>query len=424
MPVYRPDDQRVVITGVGAMTPLGLTMTETWAGLIAGRSGIGLITQFDASQLPTRIAGEIKGFDPGKYMNFKEARRIARCSQLAIATVKETLADAGLPQQFGADGEGERVGVLIGSAVGGLERASAEIEAFHTHRRADKVGPFAGPSMLPNMPSHHVSHATQALGPNSTVATACATGTQSIGEGAEFIRRKAADVMICGGVDSLVQDFAIAGFNAMRALSTRNDAPEQASRPFDKDRDGFVLSDGGALVVLESLPHARARGARIYAEVLGQASSSDAYHVAAPDPTAAGAVRAMRWALQDARVDEGEVEYINAHGTSTPLNDSIETLAIKKLFGDAAHRIPISSTKSMLGHCMGASGAVEAIVCALTIHQGVIHPTINYQTPDPECDLDYVPNVARDASRRVRVALSNSFGLGGQNACLVLGAIS
>ena len=424
MPVYRPDDQRVVITGVGAMTPLGLTMTETWAGLIAGRSGIGLITQFDASQLLTRIAGEIKGFDPGKYMNFKEARRIARCSQLAIATVKETLADAGLPQQFGADGEGERVGVLIGSAVGGLERASAEIEAFHTHRRADKVGPFAGTSMLPNMPSHHVSHATQALGPNSTVATACATGTQSIGEGAEFIRRKAADVMICGGVDSLVQDFAIAGFNAMRALSTRNDAPEQASRPFDKDRDGFVLSDGGALVVLESLPHARARGARIYAEVLGQASSSDAYHVAAPDPTAAGAVRAMRWALQDARVDEGEVEYINAHGTSTPLNDSIETLAIKKLFGDAAHRIPISSTKSMLGHCMGASGAVEAIVCALTIHQGVIHPTINYQTPDPECDLDYVPNVARDASRRVRVALSNSFGLGGQNACLVLGAIS
>ena len=199
MPVYRSDDQRVVITGVGAMTPLGLTMTETWAGLIAGRSGIGLITQFDASQLPTRIAGEIKGFDPGKYMNFKEARRIARCSQLAIATVKETLADAGLPQQFGADGEGERVGVLIGSAVGGLERASAEIEAFHTHRRADKVGPFAGPSMLPNMPSHHVSHATQALGPNSTVATACATGTQSIGEGAEFIRRKAADVMICGG---------------------------------------------------------------------------------------------------------------------------------------------------------------------------------------------------------------------------------
>jgi beta-ketoacyl-acyl-carrier-protein synthase II len=405
MPVYRPDDQRVVITGVGAITPLGLTMTETWAGLLAGRSGIGPITHFDASHLPTRIAGEVKGFDPGKYMNPKEARRIARCSQLAIATVKETLADAGLPQQFGVDGEGECVGVLIGTAVGGLERASAEIEAFHVHRRPEKVGPFAGTSILPNMPAHHVSHVTQALGPNSTIATACATGTQSIGEGAEFIRRRAADMMICGGVESLVQDFAIAGFNAMRALSTRNDQPEQASRPFDKDRDGF--------------PHARARGARIYAEVLGQASSSDAYHVAAPDPTGAGAVRAMRWALEDARVDPSEIEYINAHGTSTPLNDAIETLAIKKLFGEAAYHIPISSTKSMLGHCMGASGAVEAIACALTIYHGVIHPTINYQTPDPDCDLDYVPNVARQ--KRVRVTLSNSFGLGGQNACLVLG---
>ena len=285
--------------------------------------------------------------------------------------------------------------MLLGTAVGGLERASAEIEAFHTHRRPEKVGPFAGTSILTNMPAHHVSHAMHALGPNSTVSTACATGTQAIGEGAEFIRRKAADIMICGGVDSLVQDFAIVGFNAMRALSRRNDQPELASRPFDKDRDGFVLSDGCALVVLESLPHARARGARIYAEVLGQASSSDAYHVAAPDPTAAGAVRAMRWALQDAGVDTSEVGYINAHGTSTPLNDAGETLAIKKLFGEAAYHIPVSSTKSMLGHCMGASGTVEAIVCALTLYHGVIPPTINYQTPDPECDLDYVPNVAR-----------------------------
>jgi 3-oxoacyl-[acyl-carrier-protein] synthase II len=391
MPIYRSDDQRVVITGVGAITPLGLTMTEAWAGLLAGRSGVGPITQFDATPLLTRIAGEIRGFEPGKYMNPKEARRIARCSQLAIATVKETLADAGLPQQFGAEGEGERVGVLVGTAVGGLERASAEIEAFHVHRRPEKVGPFAGASILPNMPAHHVSHAIQALGPNSTIATACATGTQAIGEGAEFIRRQAADVMICGGVESLIQDFTIAAFNAMRALSTRNDQPEQASRPFDKDRDGFVLSDGCALVVLEGLPHARA-------------------------------VRAMQWALKDARVDKSEIGYINAHGTSTPLNDAIETLAVKKLFGEAAFRIPISSTKSMLGHCMGASGAVEAIVCALTIHHGVIHPTINYQTPDPECDLDYVPNVARQ--ERVRVTLSNSFGLGGQNACLVLGAIA
>jgi len=421
MPNYRPDDQRVVITGVGAMTPLALTMTETWEGLLAGRSGIGPITQFDASSMLTRIAGEIKGFDPGKYMNPKEARRIARCSQLALATLKETLADAGLPERFD-DEAGERAGVLLGTAVGGLERASAEIEAFHTHRRPEKVGPFAGTSLLPNMPAHHVSHAVHALGPNSTIATACATGTQAIGEGAEFIRRTAADIMLCGGVDSLVQDFAIVGFNAMRALSCRNDHPEQASRPFDKDRDGFVLSDGCGLVVLENLSHARARGARIYAEVLGQASSSDAYHVAAPDPTAAGAVRAMRWALQDAGVDTTEVGYINAHGTSTPLNDAGETLAIKKLFGEAAYHIPISSTKSMLGHSMGASGTVEAIVCALTLYHGVIHPTINYQTPDPECDLDYVPNVARRPATRVRVTLSNSFGLGGQNACLVLGA--
>jgi 3-oxoacyl-[acyl-carrier-protein] synthase II len=420
MPNYRPDDQRVVITGVGAITPLALTMKETWEGLLAGRSGIGPITQFDASNLPTRIAGEVRGFDPAKYMNVKEARRISRCSQLAIAAIKETLADAGLPAQFPVE-QGERVGVIVGTAVGGLDRAAAEIEAFHTHRQAGKVGPFAGTSMLANMPSHHVSQAIQALGPNSTVVTACATGTQSIGEAAEIIRRRAADMMICGGVDSLVQDFAIAGFNAMRALSVRNDDPAGASRPFDKDRDGFVLSDGCALVVLESLPHARARGARMYAELLGQASSSDAYHVAAPDPTAAGAVRAMKWALEDARVDKSEVGYINAHGTSTPLNDAIETLAIKKLFGELAYRIPISSTKSMLGHGMGASGAVEAIACALTIYHGVIHPTINYQTPDPECDLDYVPNVARQASPRV--TLSNSFGLGGQNACLVLGAI-
>jgi len=323
-----------------------------------------------------------------------------------------------LPQRF-SDEEGERVGVLVGTAVGGLERASAEIEAFHVHKQPEKVGPFAGTSILSNMPSHHVSHTIHALGPNSTVATACATGTQAIGEGAEFIRRKAADIMICGGVDNLVQDFAIAAFSAIRALSVRNDAPEQASRPFDRDRDGFVLSEGCALVVLESLPHARARGARIYAEVLGQASSSDAYHVAAPDPTAAGAIRAMRWALEDARVDKSEVEYINAHGTSTLVNDATETLAIKKLFGEAACHIPVSSTKSMIGHCMGASGTIEAIVCALTIYHGIIHPTINYQTPDPECDLDYVPNASRE--KRVRVTLSNSFGLGGQNACLVLG---
>jgi 3-oxoacyl-[acyl-carrier-protein] synthase II len=420
MPNYRADEQRVVITGVGAITALALTMQETWEALVAGRSGIALITQFDAGNLPTRFAGEIKGFDPGKYMNPKEARRIARCSQLAIATLKETLADAGLPEQFSVQ-DGERVGVLIGTAVGGLDRASAEIEAYHSHRQVGKVSPFAGTSMLANMPAHHVSQTVQALGPINTVINACASGTQAILEAAELVRRGAADVVICGGVDNLVQDFAIAGFSAMRALSTRNDAPEQASRPFDKDRDGFILSDGCALLVLERLPHARARGARVYAEVLGGASSSDAYHVAAPDPNAAGAIRAMRWALESARVNSDEVDYINAHGTSTPLNDAGETLAIKKLFGGHAYTLAVSSTKSMLGHSMGASGAIEGIVSALTIRHGVMHPTVNYQTPDPDCDLDYVPNTARE--KRVRVALSNSFGLGGQNACLVLGAM-
>jgi len=412
--------RRVVITGLGVLTSIGMGKEPFWASLREGRSGISPISAFDPSEFTTRFAGEIKGFEPGRYMNPKEARRVARCSQLAVATLKETLTDAGLPQQFSVE-DGERVGVLIGTAVGGLDRASAEIEAYHTHRQLSKVGPFAGTSLLANMPAHHISQAVQALGPINTVVTACASGTQAVGEAAEVIRRKAADVMVCGGVDNLVQDFAIVGFSAMRALSTRNDAPAQASRPFDKDRDGFVLSDGCALLVLESLPHARARSARIYAEVLGQSSSSDAFHVAAPDPNAAGAIRAMRWALQDAHVDASEIEYINAHGTSTPLNDAGETRAIKALFGEAAYRIPISSTKSMLGHCMGASGAIEAIVCALTIHHSVIPPTINYQTPDPECDLDYVPNTARDKS--VHVALSNSFGLGGQNACLVLGAV-
>ena len=334
MPNYRPDDQRVVITGVGAMTALALTMQETWASLLAGRSGIATITQFDPSSMPTQFAGEIKGFEPGKYMNPKEARRVARCSQLAIATLQETLVDAGLPQQFPIE-EGERVGVLIGTAVGGLDRASAEIEAYHTHRQVSKVGPFAAPSLLANMPAHHISQMVQALGPNNTVVTACASGTQAVGEAAEVIRRRAADVMICGGVDNLVQDFAIVGFSAMRALSTRNDTPALASRPFDKDRDGFVLSDGCALLVLESLPHARRRGARIYAEVMGHSSSSDAFHVAAPDPNAAGAIRAMRWALQDARVDPSEIEYINAHGTSTPLNDAGETRAIHAVEVDA-----------------------------------------------------------------------------------------
>lgn len=409
--------RRVVVTGVGAMTPLGLTLEETWEGLLAGRSGVGPITQFDASALPVRIAGELKGFDPTRYINFKEARRMARCSQVAVATAQAALADAGLSLPLANE---ERVGVLIGSGVGGLDRAIEGVDTFRTKGLA-RVNPFVITASLVNMPSHHVSHWAGAKGPISTVVTSCATGTQAVGEAAEFIRRRVADVVICGGVEALIHFAAIGGFCAMRALSIRNDEPERASRPFDADRDGFVYSEGGAVFVLEALEHAQARGARIRAEVLGHASSSDAFHVAQPDPEGMGASRAMRWALEDAGLTPNDVDYINAHGSSTPISDQTETWAIKRTFGERAYGIPISSTKSMIGHAMGGAGAIEAAVCVLTIEQGMIHPTINLETPDPECDLDYVPEGARKAN--VRVALSNSFGLGGQNACLVLGCL-
>jgi len=407
--------RRVVITGMGAMTPLGLTLEETWEGLLAGRSGVGPITQFDASELPVRIAGELKGFDPRQYINFKEARRMARGSQVAIATAQATLANAGLGLPLADE---ERVGVLIGSAVGGLGRAIAGVDTFRAKGLA-RVNPFIITSALVNMPSHHVSHWAGAKGPISTVVAACATGTQAVGEAAEFICRGVADVMICGGVEALIHFAPIAGFCAMRALASRNDEPERASRPFDADRDGFVYSEGCALFVLEALEHAQARGAHIRAEVLGHASSSDAFHVAQPDPEGMGASRAMQWALEDAGLTPDDVGYINAHGSSTPISDPIETMAIKRTFGQRAYEIPVNSTKSMIGHAMGGAGAIEAAVCALTVEQGIIHPTINLETPDPECDLDYVPEGARKAD--VRVALSNSFGLGGQNACLVLG---
>jgi len=390
-------------------------MEETWEGLLAGRSGVGPITQFDTSELPVHIAGELKGFDPAQYIDFKATRRMARCSQVAVATAQAALTDAGLSLPLA---EEERVGVLIGSGVGGLDRAFAGMDTFRVKGLA-RINPFIITSSLANMPSHHVSHWTGAKGPISTVVAACATGTQAVGEAAEFIRRGAADVMICGGVEALIHIAPIAGFCTMRALSTRNDEPERASRPFDAERDGFVYSEGCAVLVLEALEHAQARGARIRAEVLGHASSSDAFHVAQPDPEGKGASRAMQWALDDAGLTPGDVDYINAHGSSTPISDPIETLAIKRTFGARAYEVPISSTKSMIGHAMGGAGAIEAAVCVLTIEQGMIHPTINLETPDPECDLDYVPEGTRQAD--VRVALNNSFGLGGQNACLVLG---
>ncbi len=414
---YRQDNHsrpRVVITGMGAITPLGLTVPELWQGLLAGRSGVRPITHFDASPFPSRIAGTVLNFDPTRYLAPKEARRMARVSQFAIAAAQEAMADAQLSPETV---DPERLGVVVGTGMGGFERIDEGMVALRTRGPA-RVSPFALAAGLPNMPAHHVSVMASAMGPISACVTACAAGTQAVGEATEFIRRGVADIVICGGVEGLVFEGSLAGFCAMRALSVRNDEPERASRPFDAGRDGFILSEGCGILVVERLEHALARGASIYAEVLGHASSSDAYHIAAPAPDGQGAVRAMRWALQDAGLSPEQVDYINAHGTSTPVNDAVETYAIKTLFGERAYEVPISSTKSMLGHTMGAAGAIEAIVSALTIQHGIIHPTINYETPDPACDLDYVPNEPRRAD--VRVVLSNSFGLGGQNACLVI----
>jgi 3-oxoacyl-[acyl-carrier-protein] synthase II len=410
--------RRVVVTGLGAITPLGSDLNRIWTSLLQGKSGVRRITQFDASDLPCQIAGEIPDFDPDLYMDAKEARRTSRASQITLAVAQLAVADAGFETR---SADPERIGVYVGTAIGGIERLEEGIKIIRD-RGAYRLNPFITPSVLPNMLAFHVSHHFEVFGPSSTITTACATGTQVVGEAAEVIRHGRADAVIACAAEALITDYALGGFAAMRALPTHfNDDPARASRPFDADREGFVFSEGAACLMLESLESARARGARIYAEILGYAASSEGFHIAAPDPTAAGAVRTMRWALQDAHVEPQQVDYINAHGTSTPVNDAVETRAIKTLFDEHAFDIPISSTKSMLGHAMGASGAIEAVVCALSIAHGEIHPTINYETPDPECDLDYVPNQSRSLS--VSTALSNSFGLGGQNACLVLSRV-
>lgn len=410
------DRKRVVITGLGAITALGSSIKQYWEGLIQGRSGIRRITQFDASELPCQIAGEIPDFDVEKYIERKEARRLPRSAQIALASAMQAVSDAKLPEKLP---EPERSGVVYGTAIGGLDKADEGIQVLRDEGFG-RVNPFHLPMSIPNLSSYLISRQFQALGPNSTIVTACATGTQVIGEAAEYIRRDSADLIIAGGVESLIRDFAVGGFCAMRALPVNfNDNPEHASRPFDLKREGFIFSEGAGTMVLESLEHAQARGAHIYAEVLGHASSCDGYHIAQPDPEGAGPRRAMQWALLDAGVSGEQVDYINAHGTSTPINDGNETRVIKKVFGDHAYKLAISSTKSMIGHAMGASGTLEAIACVLIINHGIIPPTINYEYPDPECDLDYVPNHARE--QEVRVTLSNSFGLGGQNACLILG---
>lgn len=407
---------RVVITGMGAMSPLGHSAEESWDSVLTGRSGIGPVTQFDASSLPSRVAGEVKDFSPGDYMSFKEARRMSRCSQLAVAAAVMALQDAGLSDKLP---DPERTGVVVGTGMGGLESAFENMNVFQQKGLA-RVNPFSLISVLPNMPTHHVSLLCGSHGPISTVVAACATGTQSIGEGMEYIRRGTADIVIAGGVEGLIHEAAMAGFAAMRGLTTGyNDTPERASRPFDKDRDGFVLSEGAGIVVMESLEHALARKVGIYAEVLGHASSSDAHHVAVPDPEGRGAVRAMRWAMTDAHVPLKNLDYINAHGSSTPVGDAVETLSIKQLLGEYAYEVPVSSTKSVMGHAMGGTGALEAIFCIYALYHQIIPPTWNYETPDPDCDLDYVPNAPRPA--HLETVMSNSFGLGGQNACLVMG---
>ena len=410
----RGNRARVVVTGMGAITPLGLNVQDTWQALIEGRSGIGRITQFDASAYPTQIAGEVKGFDPGEYMDVREARRMARFSQFAVAGAKMAVQDAGLTVD---ESNADDVGVVIGTAIGGGLVESETAHLILLNKGVRRVPPLFIPSMIPNAAAHHVACAFGIRGYSSTVIGACASGNQAIGEGTRAIRDGTAPVVIAGGTESAMCELALAGIGAMRALSTRNHEPERASRPFDAERDGFVASDGCGVLVLESLDHAMARGARVYAEVLGYGVSSDAYHVTAPHPEGTGSALAMRRAIADAGLKPEDIGYINAHATATPLGDPAEVVAIKSVFGSRAYEIPVNATKSMTGHLLGAAGAVEAIATIMTIKEGILHPTINYEHPDPECDLDCVPNEARRT--QVDIALSNSFGFGGQNACLV-----
>jgi len=405
--------RRVVITGMGAVSPLGLDVPTLWRNLLQGCSGAGPITQFDATNHESRFACEVKGFDPLNYMDRKEARRNDRFVQLALAATQEALRQSGL--EIG-QGNAERVGVIVGSGIGGFTTLFQQAEVLRD-KGPRGVSPFLIPMMISDMAAGQIAIVYGARGVNYCTTSACASSAHAIGEGFEAIRRGAADVIVAGGSEAAIIPMTIAAFNAARALSTRNEEPERASRPFDAQRDGFVLGEGGAILILEELEHARRRGAPILAEVAGYGATADANHITAPAPGGEGGVRSMRLALQEAGLEPEAVDYVNAHGTSTPLNDSTETQAIKTVFGDDAYQVPISSTKSMVGHLLGAAGAIEAIACIEAIRTGMIHPTINYEFPDPECDLDYVPNKPRETD--VRVALSNSFGFGGHNVSLV-----
>ncbi|MYC31373.1 MAG: beta-ketoacyl-ACP synthase II [Chloroflexi bacterium] len=407
------DKKRVVITGVGAITPLGQSAEGFWNNLVSGISGIGPMTLCDPTDYPCRISGEVTDFDPGDHMAPRDARRMARFSQLAVAAGLQAVRDAELDMD---KEDPYRVAVLIGNGNGGFPTLEENCRILAS-RGGMRMSPFFFPMVLPNMAAANVSHYLGARGYNSTATTACAASNQAIGEALRLIQHGEADVAFAGGSEAGISQLGLSGFAVMRALSTRNDEPGKASRPFDANRDGFVPAEGSVILVLESLEHASKRKARILAELAGFGCTADAGHLVQPEETGGSAARAMGLALTDAGVELNEVDYINAHGTSTPLNDAVETVAIKRLFGEQAFRIPISSTKSMIGHALGASGSLEATACISTITSGRIHPTINYETPDPECDLDYVPNQSRE--KEVRVALSNAFGFGGQNACLV-----
>ena len=406
------DKRRVVITGVGAVTPIGNTAEEFWAGLMEGRSGAGPITRFDTTGFDTRIAAELKGFDPLKYIDKKDDRKFDPFLKYAVAGAAMAVEDAALKTD---KVDATRFGVLVGSGIGGLETLLDNYEALRT-KGPSRVSPFLIPMLIVNMASGAISMRMGAKGPNTAVVTACATGNHAIGDAARIIQRGDADVMIAGGAEAIIIPLAIAGFAQMKAMSTRNDDPAHASRPFDAERDGFVCGEGAGIMVLESLDHASRRDARIYAEIVGYGMTGDAHHMTAPDPEGDGAARAMAAALRDAGLEPSTVGYINAHGTSTPYNDKFETIAIKRVFGEHARKLAVSSTKSMTGHLLGAAGGIEAIATTFALHHGMLPPTINYEKPDPDCDLDYVPNQAR--KQDVEVALSNAFGFGGTNATL------
>jgi len=410
--------RRVVVTGLGAVTPLGVGVGPTWKAILAGKSGVGRITKFDPSGFPTTIAAEVKEFAPEDFVDKKEVKRMDPFIHLAMASAKFAMSDSGLT----IDEElAPRVGVYIGSGLGGLSTLERYHQAY-LEEGVRKISPFFIPMLISNLAPGHIAIRYGAKGPNITMTTACAASSHAIGEALLAIRRGACDAVIAGGTEATITPMALGGFCAMKALSTRNDDPAGASRPFDKDRDGFVMGEGAAILILEELEFARRRGAKIYAELRGYGASGDAHHITAPAPGGEGAVRCMQAAVSDARVNPAEVDIINAHGTSTPYNDMFETMAIKTVFGDHAYQMMVSSTKSMTGHLLGAAGAIEGVFSVLSIHDGVVPPTINYSTPDPECDLDYVPNEARE--KKVRYALSNSFGFGGTNSCLLFGAFT